>query len=340
MSGKIDRRKFITGPLLAGVCAPALNHVASAGDSASGVRRTAPARAGTLPSGKLGRLTLSRLISGGNILSGWCHQRDLLFVSALAKAYLTQERQFSTVQAMEEAGVNGIAIDMVQLDLLNQYKQQRGGKIQTIVAVRQGWGNWDNPSFKDLREQIQQTIDRGPDALFLHGGYSDRIVQSGQPERIEILGHALEFIRSQGIPAGLGAHALEVPVQCQKQGMKPDFFFKTFHHDQYWSATPRSRRRRFCVDGPRSLDHNEFHDNIFCIDPDETAEFMLDQDQPWIAFKVLAAGAIHPRSAFKYAFENGADFLAVGMFDFELGENVQVLKEVIKDLRRERPWRS
>jgi hypothetical protein len=108
----------------------------------------------------------------------------------------------------------------------------------------------------------------------------------------------------------------------------------------HWSAIPRERRKPFSVDGPRSLDHNEFHDNIFCLDAESAAEFMLDRPQPWIAFKVLAAGAIAPKSGFKYAFENGADFVAVGMFDFEVKEDVAALQSVLTGLQRERPWRA
>lgn len=335
---KVNRRNFLAGSLLAGAAVPGLSRLVTAADSSPKERRTAPASPGTLPTGKLGKLSVSRLISGGNILSGWCHQRDLLFVSSLAKAYLTEQKQFDTLQLLEELGINSMVIDLMQLDLLNDYKKQRGGKIQTLVAVRQGWGDWNNPDLKDLTEQISRTIDKGPDSLFLHGGYADRLAQSGKPDRIELIGKSLQFMRAQGFSAGLGCHALEVPMACDQQGVFPDYYFKTFHHDQYWSATPRDRRKRFCVDGPRSLDHNEFHDNIFCIDPEKTAEYMSEKDQPWIAFKVLAAGAIHPKSGFKYAFENGADFVAVGMFDFEAAENVQVVKDLLKDLRRERPW--
>ena len=49
---------------------------------------------------------------------------------------------------------------------------------------------------------------------------------------------------------------------------------ETFDHDRYWSATPRERRKPFTEDGLRSLDHNEFHDNIFCLDAERTAGFM------------------------------------------------------------------
>lgn len=143
------------------------------------------------------------------------------------------------------------------------------------------------------------------------------------------------------LPRGrLGSHALEVPEACDAAGFQPDYYFKTFHHDQYWSATPKDRRKRFCVDGPRYLDHNEFHDNIFCIDPEPTIEYMQDKPVPWIAFKVLAAGAIPPKSGFKYAFENGADFVAVGMFDFEVAEDVRAACEVLRHVKRDRPWRS
>ena len=73
-------------------------------------------------------------------------------------------------------------------------------------------------------------------------------------------------------------------------------------------------------------------------DPEATAEYMVEKTKPWIAFKVLAAGAIPPKSGFKYAFENGADFVVEGMFDFEVAEDVQALKDVLPDVQRERPW--
>lgn len=296
-----------------------------------------PNTKGSLPMGNIRGLNLSRLISGGNLLSGWCHQRDLLFVRNLAAAYLTEPKQFNTLQMLEELGVNCMVIDMAQLDIVNKYKQQRGGKLHTIAAVPAYGGCRD---LEDLKQQVRGAVDKNPSLLYLHGGFADRLVESGQPERIEMLGKALDFIRQQGFTAGLGAHALEVLKACDQQNIQPDFYVKTFHHDRYWSATPKARRKPFCVDGSRSLDHNEFHDNIFCLDAEATTDYMRGKPQPWIAFKVLAAGAIPPQSGFKYAFENGADFIAVGMFDFEVNEDVQAARQALDGLQRQRPWRA
>ncbi|MHC4569744.1 MAG: hypothetical protein ACYTE3_28795 [Planctomycetota bacterium] len=68
---------------------------------------------------------------------------------------------------------------------------------------------------------------------------------------------------------------------------------------------------------------------------------MKTVNKPWIAFKVLAAGAIHPREGFKYAFENGADFVCAGMFDFQIRENVLIARDVLSaTANRQRLWRA
>ncbi len=78
---------------------------------------------------------------------------------------------------------------------------------------------------------------------------------------------------------------------------------------------------------------------MWCIDAEATAEIMRNVKAAWIAFKVLAAGAIHPKQGFSYAFKNGADFIVVGMFDFQVEQNAQLAKQVLRKLDdRERPW--
>jgi hypothetical protein len=51
---------------------------------------------------------VSRLILGGNLIGGWAHARDLLYVSRLFKEYNTREKIFATLKLCEHAGVNTI----------------------------------------------------------------------------------------------------------------------------------------------------------------------------------------------------------------------------------------
>jgi NAD(P)H-dependent flavin oxidoreductase YrpB (nitropropane dioxygenase family) len=66
---------------------------------------------------------------------------------------------------------------------------------------------------------------------------------------------------------------------------------------------------------------------------------MAKVKKPWIAFKVLAAGSILPRSGFAHALDNGADFLGVGMFDFQIQENCEAFNRLARRAKgRSRPW--
>ena len=64
-------------------------------------------------------------------------------------------------------------------------------------------------------------------------------------------------------------------------------------------------------------------------------------DRPWIAYKVLGAGAIHPQQGFRYAYHNGADFICVGMYDFQVVDDVNLAASILQNgIKRERAWRA
>jgi hypothetical protein len=146
-------------------------------------------------------------------------------------------------------------------------------------------------------------------------------------------------VKSNGYVFGLGAHDIHTLLACEENGIIPDYYMKTMHHDNYWSAHPRENRQPFEVMGGRQADHNMYHDNVFCTFPDQTVEFVNRVKVPVMGFKVLAAGAIHPKDGFKWAFENGADFICVGMFDFQVVDDVNICIDTLQNLsNRQRKW--
>ena len=50
---------------------------------------------------------------------------------------------------------------------------------------------------------------------------------------------------------------MRVPIECDKLGIKPDFYVKTFHHDNYWSAIPKEYREDFCWSPHRYGPHRQ-----------------------------------------------------------------------------------
>ncbi|MFC2098899.1 DoxX family membrane protein [Bacteroidota bacterium] len=271
---------------------------------------------------------VSRVIAGGNLIGGWSHSRDLGYVNQLFKAYNTEKKVFETLTLAEKTGINTINLGPGQLPLINKYKRIFDSELQTMCQV--------HPKKDDIYGDIQNSIDLGVDMIQIQGNCCDFRVRDGE---VDVLASAMDYIKEQGYPAGLGAHSVQALIACDEAGIEADFYMKTLHHDKYWSAHPRENRIPFSVDGKRSNNHDEFHDNMFCLFPEETIEFMQKKKIPWIAFKVLAGGAISPEDGFKFAFENGADFICVGMFDWQIVDDVNIANETLNNLgERKREW--
>jgi hypothetical protein len=148
---------------------------------------------------------------------------------------------------------------------------------------------------------------------------------------VGLIGELITTIKQHGMISGVAGHELRSVKMVEESKCNPDFYMKTLHNTNYWS-TRRPEQTNEVID-------NHGADNYWCTDSKETIAYMSELNKPWIAYKVLAAGAIHPRAGFKYAFDSGADFAAVGVFDFQIAEDVTIANKAVVDARsRERPW--
>jgi hypothetical protein len=208
--------------------------------------------------------------------------------------------------------------DKNTIRILHKY-WRRGGKIQWLAQTY--------PEVKDLTTNIKWALDNGAVGAFIQGNIADGWIKE---KRIELFGKIMDFIKSRGAIAGTGAHQLEVPVALEEAGIDLDFYMKTLHVHDYWSYQTE--------DQFPDVRENK-HDNYWSMTPEQTIAFMENIKKPWIAYKILAAGAINPEVGFKYTFENGADFACVGMFDFQVVEDANIMNRILsQDFQRKRPW--
>jgi hypothetical protein len=330
----MNRRKFVQHSVLASAGAAlavsSLAKPAAALAADPAVPTATPTTTAEMPRGKIGDLEISRLLLGGNLLTHFTHSRDLRYVYALAKHYNTPEKILETLAIAEENGVNTLIVHYVPetIAVLKKHRE-RGGKMQWITCTCHalvGGG------LKQFTEQIERLVDAGTDALYISGVEADTVCGFTNPNisatdtetrvakepNLELLSQALDVAKSHGLPTGLGAHRLGPIQDCEKAGLDIDFYLKTFHHRDYASAILQT-------------------DSSFCHDSAQVAEFMQTVKKPFIAFKVMAAGAIPPDNAFRYVFTHGADFVVAGMFDFEIAEDARIVREVFPSVQRQRP---
>jgi hypothetical protein len=312
----MDRRDFLkkTVATSAGIAAVSLEEKALVAHAAEPGPSPAPAGGADIPKAKIGGIEISRLICGGNLISGYAHSRDLIYVSDLLKQYFTDEKICETFRLCEANGVNTamLKLDAATIRILKKYWGEQGGKIQWIAQITTP----DN-----ILGEIDQALSNGAVGVFTTGQMGDELVRRGKADMLE---KAVTTAQSSGAIAGISCHELAVVRKCEEMKINPDFYMKTFHHHKYWSAKI-----------------TEQHDNMYDQAPDETIAVMKDVAKPWVAFKVMAAGAITPEEGFNFAVENGADFICAGMFDFQVAEDAALAQKVfVRHKDRARPWRA
>ena len=274
--------------------------------------------------GAIGGVSLSRLILGGNMIAGWAHGRDMRFYNKLIKAYFTDARVFRNFRIAEACGINAILTSPSLMRVINRYWREEGGRIKFISNC----GHRDG-----LLAGARESVENGASLLYYHGEHAETAADKGDWKSFR---EFLDGARALGVPVGIGCHRLSTVKFCVAHDCLPDFWMKTVHRTDYPTA-------HLGEDKKPSKNGLGVCDNRFVdTDRQEVFDYMENRPEPWIAFKVLGAGIEHPRDAFPVVYRGGADFACVGMYDYQVVEDVNIANEVFRDglPERKRPWRG
>jgi len=246
---------------------------------------------------KLGKHQISRLICAGNPFGGWAHGGNLKYLDRLFKAYFTDEKIAETLQLCTANGINTALIETEDniLRSLDLYEKRMGKRIQWICQIppdRKRLG-----LMKHMKEQIQIAADNKAICAFIQGAATEGMFAADKTEELREL---IALMKEKGIVPGVCSHHPEIIEKADALNLGAEFYMMTLN------------RVGYC-----------------CDDPEAAKRAMKKISTPFISFKVLGAGRDKPEDGFRNAFDAGATFIAVGMFDFQVKENAELVNKIL-----------
>ncbi len=172
----------------------------------------------TMPQVQFGKARISRLIVGGNPISGNSHISGRL--SREMADYFTAARIKQLLQNCENAGINTWQSrgDRHIMRLLNEYRLG-GGRIHWIAQTAS--------ELADIPRNIVTMADMNPLGIYHHGTQTDRFWREGRIEQVRDL---LKAIRQTGVQVGLGTHIPEVVDYVESKDWDVDFFMTCLYN--------------------------------------------------------------------------------------------------------------
>jgi len=219
-----------------------------------------------LPTIKLGKADVSRLIMGGNIISGTSH---------VSPEMDREMQEFYTMPRIQEAFDNCMAngINTVQLridaHIVRALMEHRvnGGKLNWIAQTAPEYGNLEN--------NLRMADKIGPVAVYYHGSVVDNLYQNGDVQGIK---NGLKTLKMLGVPVGLCTHLPELLLRAEEEEWGADWYMACVYNIMKQGHVSSSVTGKFSDD--------ETFD-------EEDRGLMFDAiskvEKPCMAFKILGA---------------------------------------------------
>lgn len=246
---------------------------------------------------KLGSYNVSRLICAGNPFGGYAHGGDFVYLGRLFREYFTDEKIAETLQLCTANGINTTLIETEDniLRSLDLYEKRMGHRIQWICQIPPDRNKLG--LMKHMKEQIQIAADNKAIAAFIQGAATEGMFKENRTEELREL---IALMKEKNIVPGICSHYPTIIEKASELNLGAEFYMMTLNKVGY-----------------------------HCDDPESAKRTMKKINKPFINFKVLGAGRDKPESGFRYAFEAGATFIAVGMFDFQVKENAELVTRIL-----------
>jgi hypothetical protein len=267
-----------------------------------------------MPTVRIGAHRISRLIVGGNPVSGNSHVSGKM--SQEMMDYFTAANVRKLLRDSEKAGINTWQSrgDRHILRLLHEYRLE-GGQIQ--------WIGQTASELRDIPRNIQKMAAAGAIGVYHHGSQTDRFWAAG---KIEQAREMLKVMRQAGVLVGLGTHIPEVIDYIESKDWDLDFYMTCLYN---LSRSKKEKDRLVGGKAPREL----------FWDPDRAQ--MLNRvrqtSKPCLIFKVYGASRHcdsrdRMRKALQLAFDYAkpTDCVVIGMcpkHTEQVRENCELLLE-------------
>lgn len=176
------------------------------------------AEEGGIPQVDFGQARVSRLIVGGNPVSGFSHQSRAMDEEMMD--YFSAANVKKLLAACERAGINTwqSRADRHILRLLREYRNE-GGRIQWIAQTAS--------EVADFARNVREAAAMRPLGIYLHGVQTDRLWLEHRRQEIAA---RVKRIRDAGVRAGLATHIPEVVDWCEDTGLEADFYMACLYN--------------------------------------------------------------------------------------------------------------
>ena len=219
-----------------------------------------------LPTIKLGSADVSRLIMGGNIISGTSH---------VSPEMDREMQEFYTMpwiqQAFDTCWENGINTVQLRIDahIVRALMEHRlnGGELNWIAQTAS--------EHRSLENNLRMADKIGPVAVYFHGSMVDNMYQNGDIQGIK---DGLKTLKMLGVPVGLCSHIPEVLLRAEEEEWGAEWYMACVYNIMKMGHISSAITGKFMND--------ETYD-----EEDRTLMFDAIQriQKPCMAFKILGA---------------------------------------------------